>query len=115
MSGEMDASCDECGQGLASSLGVVQKLSCTACQEIYEEGACCSGCGGLRMKTMFEITCSGCVSVEQIEQNQARISARGLLVAKCDSCIQIRVVKGELHLLVFFLNGKINSIRIGIS
>ena len=103
MSGEMAVSCDECGQGLTSSLGVVQKLSCTACGEIYEEGACCGGCGGLRMKTMFEITCSGCASVEQIEQNQARISARGLLVAKCDGCIQIWVVKGELRFIVGLL------------
>ena len=94
-SGEMELLCEECGQRMVSSLSVALKLFCVACGETYEEGSSCTSCGGLSMKTDFEISCSGCGSVEQIEQNLMKVNSIGLLLAKCSNCVQIRLVKGE--------------------
>ena len=93
-SGEMNLICSQCGLKMPSTLSIALKLLCIACGESYEEGDCCSGCGGLSMRKTCEVTCVGCGSVEQIEQNRMRMNAGGLMVARCTGCTQIRLVKG---------------------
>ncbi|KAL5247064.1 hypothetical protein ACHWQZ_G019056 [Mnemiopsis leidyi] len=95
ISGEMDLSCSHCSQKMFSFLSIALKLVCIACGVSYEEGDCCSGCGGLSMRRSCEVTCVGCGSVEQIQQNLMRTNAGGLLVARCISCIQILLVKAS--------------------
>jgi predicted RNA-binding Zn-ribbon protein involved in translation (DUF1610 family) len=95
-SGEVELICDECGENMPSSLSVALKSFCAVCGETYEQGTSCTECGDVITRSEFEITCSGCGSVEQIEQSLMRINSAGLVVAKCDSCTQIRLVKGEI-------------------
>ena len=110
-SGDFSAKCGYCAAPLRSGITVSQRFFCVQSGS-SNSSSDCSVCGTHHHSRVdYEVRCEGCEYVQQLEEGLFERNGSGLLVARCQNCVLVRLFSGSgTHLILSSSNGRAASL-----